>query len=237
MLKRQAFTNPDQIFGKCPTSVDLAAVFHKEKPRKRRYSQVCPRACLLSVLKRSERLMVEYEHAFAEDVFWCVGGRSAASRGRGGVSRCEKSHSPRSSMSLSFVFIHDLGTLYCMSRLVRPLTHAAGYGIFQSEEVTKAAKQGGGHGGRASDAHAHKRRKSNDEIESKSRMSKGFATGAREQTISCDFLSPTRPSERDDEMSCSSFVPTNMGSNGAGVTIRRRNRCDDGEKKPCLALV
>jgi hypothetical protein len=40
MLKRQAFTNPDQIFGKCPTSVDLAAVFHKEKPRKRRYSQV-----------------------------------------------------------------------------------------------------------------------------------------------------------------------------------------------------
>jgi hypothetical protein len=42
MLKRQATTNPDAIFGKCPTSVDLAAVFHKEKPRKRRYSQVCP---------------------------------------------------------------------------------------------------------------------------------------------------------------------------------------------------
>ncbi len=41
MLKRQAITNPDSIFGKCPTSVDLAAVFHKEKPRKRRYSQVC----------------------------------------------------------------------------------------------------------------------------------------------------------------------------------------------------
>ena len=40
MLKRQATTNPDHIFGKCPTSVDLAAVFHKEKPRKRRYSQV-----------------------------------------------------------------------------------------------------------------------------------------------------------------------------------------------------
>ena len=40
MLKRQATTNPDDVFGKCPTSVDLAAVFHKEKPRKRRYSQV-----------------------------------------------------------------------------------------------------------------------------------------------------------------------------------------------------
>ena len=47
MLKRQAFTNPDQIFGKCPTSVDLAAVFHKEKPRKRRYSQVCTPVWLL----------------------------------------------------------------------------------------------------------------------------------------------------------------------------------------------
>jgi hypothetical protein len=44
MLKRQATTNPDSIFGKCPTSVDLAAVFHKEKPRKRRYSQVHARA-------------------------------------------------------------------------------------------------------------------------------------------------------------------------------------------------
>ena len=46
MLKRQATTNPDDVFGKCPTSVDLAAVFHKEKPRKRRYSQVGALGCL-----------------------------------------------------------------------------------------------------------------------------------------------------------------------------------------------
>lgn len=46
MLKRQVTTNPDDVFGKCPTSVDLAAVFHKEKPRKRRYSQVGALGCL-----------------------------------------------------------------------------------------------------------------------------------------------------------------------------------------------
>ncbi len=45
MLKRQATTNPN-VFGKCPTNVDLAAVFPKEKPRKRRYSQVGAIGCL-----------------------------------------------------------------------------------------------------------------------------------------------------------------------------------------------
>ena len=48
---------------------------------------------------------------------------------------------------------------FLLHTAARPLTHSAGYGVFQSEEVTKAAKQGGGHGGRPSYARAHKRRK------------------------------------------------------------------------------
>jgi hypothetical protein len=44
----------------------------------------------------------------------------------------------------------------------------------------------------------------------KSPMSEGFAREARQQSISCDFLSPTRPSEGDDEIHRSSIV-ANMG--------------------------
>lgn len=61
MLKRQATTNPDAIFGKCPTSVDLAAVFHKEKPRKRRYSQRTS-----SGLWEADRLLQEEEEEYLD---------------------------------------------------------------------------------------------------------------------------------------------------------------------------
>jgi len=61
MLKRQATTNPDDVFGKCPTSVDLAAVFHKEKPRKRRYSQRTS-----SGMWEADRLLQEEEEEYLD---------------------------------------------------------------------------------------------------------------------------------------------------------------------------
>jgi hypothetical protein len=83
MLKRQATTNPDQIFGKCPTSVDLAAVFHKEKPRKRRYSQVgSARAATGAALSCVDAM-------FTAHVIWALGGGPVVAGGGGGVSGCE----------------------------------------------------------------------------------------------------------------------------------------------------
>ena len=90
MLKRQATTNPDHIFGKCPTSVDLAAVFHKEKPRKRRYSQVgWPAHHLPAATAVRGEWAMACEPIFAAHVVWYVGRGPAAARGGGGVPRCE----------------------------------------------------------------------------------------------------------------------------------------------------